>query len=88
MPQFWECGFSRQDVLKMKHWEVELFRKMYPRKQARDLLALTDALVLGTGWAETDTIKKITDRLMIQAGYKKKVVAHNWLSELQFFAKG
>lgn len=72
----------------MKHWEVDLFIKSYYKHQARRLLALTDSLALGNGFLEEDTHRKILDRLMIQAGYKKKVVSHNWLSELQLFANG
>lgn len=88
LPLFWEQGFSRHDVLNMKHWEVDLFIKSYYKHQARRILALTDALYLSNGFIEEDTHRKIVDRLMIQAGFKKKEVNHNWLAELKMFASG
>ena len=88
MPLFWQAGLSREDVLRMKHWEVDLYIKSYYKHQARRLLALTDALALGNGWLEEDTHRKIVDRLMVQAGFRKKVVNHDWMSELRMFANG
>lgn len=70
----------------MKHWEVDLYIKSYYKHQARRLLALADPLAMGNGFLDEDTHSKIVDRLMVQAGYRKKVVSHNWLKDLKTFA--
>ena len=94
MPIFLEYGIDRQKLLKMRHWEIRQIISNYYCHRAKNLLALSDAIALGSGSLTEESAKQIADNLRKVAKIEPEKTpvptidnaSNNWLSGLATFA--
>jgi hypothetical protein len=89
LPVFYKMGISRKQLLSMPHWEVMNALAGHYKHRARDILDMTDAVALGSGFGEPEEKENARNMIVGRAGFPriktkvpKKFTGKSWTSDL------